>query len=81
MATLARSDANFISSTMSRLLFSFSPSEPMPTAMPAARMSATRAGPDESFMFEHGQCTALVPVCASSSISRSSSHTQWAMTV
>ena len=49
--------------------------------MPAARMSRTRAGPDASFMFEHGQCTADVPVCAISSISRSSSQTQCATTV
>ncbi len=40
-----------------------------------------RAGPDDSFMFEHGQCATDVPVWASSSISRSSSQTQCATTV
>ena len=40
-----------------------------------------RAAPDASFMFEHGQCVIAVPVWASSSTSRSSSHTAWAITV
>ena len=79
--TLASSDANFISSSRSRLLFSFSPSDPRPTSMPARRKSMTRAGPEASFMFEQGQWAIDVPVWASSSISRSSSQTQWATTV
>ena len=40
-----------------------------------------RAAPDDSFMFEHGQCVIAVPVWASTSTSRSSSQTAWAMTV
>ena len=79
--TFWRSEANFISSNRSRLLFSFSPSVPRPTATPAARRSRTRAGPDASFMLEHGQCTTDVPVWARRAISRSSSQTQWATTV
>ena len=66
---------------MSTLLFSFSPSLPRPTSSPARRKSPIRAGPEESFMFEHGQWATAVPVWRMSSISRSSSHTQWATTV
>ncbi len=40
-----------------------------------------RAGPDESFMFEHGQWAMLVPVWAMRAISRSSSQTQCATSV
>src|SRR6266545_3115131 len=74
--TFCRSKANFISSNRSRLLFSFSPSEPIPTETPWRRMSPTRADPEESFMFEHGQWATPVPVWARSSISRSSNQTQ-----
>ncbi len=79
--TFCSSEANFISSIRSRLLFSFSPSLPRPTVTPAARRAPMRAGPEDSFMLEQGQWATAVPVWASSSISRSSSHTQWAMTV
>ena len=48
--SLPSSEATFISSNMSRLLFSFSPSVPMPTATPALSISSTRAMPLASFM-------------------------------
>ena len=43
--TFCSSDANFISSSRSRLLFSFSPSLPRPTAMPAAPQVADAGRP------------------------------------
>ncbi len=78
--TFCSSDANFISENRSRVLFSFSPSDPRPTSMPASRYTPIRAGPDASFMFEHGQWASAVPVCAQICTSRSSSHTPWATT-
>ena len=50
------------------------PSTPRPTGIPSLSMSLTRATPEDSFMFDMGQCATPVPVCART---RSSSSLKW----
>src|SRR5699024_7039748 len=51
---LANNDAVFISSNRSRLLFSFSPSVPKPTATPWRSIATTGAAPEANFILEIG---------------------------
>ena len=79
--SFAKRDAPFISSNMSKLLFSFSPSVPRPTAMPAVSRSVVRAAPLASFMLLTGLCDTAALLRASTRMSSSSSHTQCASSV
>ncbi|MNP23544.1 hypothetical protein D3C76_1162590 [compost metagenome] len=76
LTNLANSDDTFISSNMSRLLFSFSPSVPKPTATPAASIFSTGAAPEASFILLTGLCATPTLRSAIKAISASSTQTQ-----
>ncbi len=72
------SEANFITSNMSRLLLHSAASWPRPTFKPAASISGRRAMPFPSFAFELGLWEICVRVSRISASSVSDSQTQWA---
>jgi hypothetical protein len=71
-------EANFITSNRSRLLLHSAASCPMPTLIPAASISGSRAIPLPSLAFDDGLCEIWVPVSRISAISVSDSQTQCA---
>ena len=75
------SEANFITSNMSRLLLHSAASWPSPTFRPAASISGSRAMPLPSLAFELGLCEICVPVSRIRAISVSDSQTQCAAIV
>ena len=78
--TFCSSEPIFMHSHMLTELLEMPPSVPRPTVTPRSRNLSRGAGPLASFMLLTGQWATAVPVEASTSISASSSHTQWAST-
>ena len=78
---LCSSEANFITSNMSRRLLALAPSVARVTFTPRPRMSGMGATPDPSLRLACGQCATCAPAVASSARSSAEAQTQCASKV